>query len=135
LGSALHLPSLIQPPPQGTGTGTANWDPKYGTERTGRTPLHPYALLTTLIIRTSSRRLLGRRGRYTVFTADLWLSWRRRLCPGYALPGRFHESERASWLGWGYLSGFCDTPRRLKLDEGPIPPVIMWVAPEVFVHR
>ena len=37
LGNALHLPSLIQPPPQGTGTGTANWDPQLGTERFGRT--------------------------------------------------------------------------------------------------
>ena len=37
LGDALHLPSLIQPPPQGTGTGTANWDPQLGTERFGRT--------------------------------------------------------------------------------------------------
>jgi hypothetical protein len=37
LGNALHLPSLIQPPPRGTGTGTANWDPQLGTERFGWT--------------------------------------------------------------------------------------------------
>jgi hypothetical protein len=37
LSNALYLLSLIQPPPQGTGTGTANWDSQLGTERFGRT--------------------------------------------------------------------------------------------------
>jgi hypothetical protein len=46
LGNALHLPSLIQPPPQGTGARTANWDPQLGTERFGRTltPLRTIAI-------------------------------------------------------------------------------------------
>jgi hypothetical protein len=37
LGNALHLPSLIQPPPQGTATATANWDPRLGAGPVGRT--------------------------------------------------------------------------------------------------
>jgi hypothetical protein len=31
------ITSLFQPPPQGTGTGTANWDPRLGTGPDGRT--------------------------------------------------------------------------------------------------
>jgi hypothetical protein len=37
LGNALYLSSLFQLPPQGTGTRTANWDPRLGTEPVGRT--------------------------------------------------------------------------------------------------
>jgi hypothetical protein len=37
LGNSLHLPSLFQPPPQGTGTRTANWNPRLGTGPVGRT--------------------------------------------------------------------------------------------------
>ena len=54
LGNALHLPNLIQPPPRGTGTGTANWDPQLGTERFGRT-LTP---LRTIVVTDHQPELL-----------------------------------------------------------------------------